>query len=84
MMRDIRIGLFKSDQRLNQWSYSDSYMGHFSVLSPQQTISKSVNEFAATSGRKLSLQEDQDLYVDCWVQDSHGIYLFNFFLEREP
>ncbi len=82
LMRDIRIGLFKSTSPRNQWSFTDSYMGTVNILSSGQTITKDVSEFEAQNRTRLNLSDYSDLYVDCWVQDSHGIYLFNFFLEK--
>jgi hypothetical protein len=80
-MRDVRIGIFSSPTRRNQWSFTDSFSGLVSLLSPRQTISKLVEEFRDGSGNRLELDSADPAYVDCWVQDEHGIYLFNFYLE---
>ncbi len=78
---DIRIGLFKSKNPRNRWSFGDSFVGRVDILSSNQTISKNLNEFRNSSGKYLDLPEDQPVYVDCWIQDSHGIYLFMFYLD---
>jgi hypothetical protein len=81
MMRDIRIGIFKSPSQRNQWSFTDSYMSTIDVLSSQQTIIKDIADFRNSKGEALDLSDSSPLHVDCWVQDSHGIYLFMFYLE---
>jgi hypothetical protein len=81
IMRDLRFGLFKSTTEVNQWNFGNAYAGTVTLLSPHQTITKGVHDFVHGSGESLDLEETEDLYVDCWVQDAHGIYLFNFFLE---
>ena len=80
-LRDIRIGLFKSDSERNQWSYADSYMGNISLLSSQQTVTKDLGDFRNASSQPFLLDDPHPLHVDCWVQDVHGIYLFMFYLE---
>lgn len=82
-LRDVQIGVFTSPTPKNQWSYQDSYMGGFPLVSGKQTITKPVYEFTDKSRRKLDLSNGNAVYVDCWIQDSHGIYLFQFFLEAE-
>jgi len=81
VMRNIRIGLFKSLTERHQWSYTDSYMAAIDILSPKQTITKALAEFQDGQGMQFALDENTSLYIDCWVQDTHGIYLFNFFVE---
>lgn len=83
LMRDIRIGIFKSTSQRNQWSYADSFMGAVSLLSAKQTITKDISDFKDSRGSSLDLSDDSPLHVDCWVQDVSGIYLFNFYLEKE-
>lgn len=78
-MRDIQIGLFVGKNKRNQWSFSDAYISNVSVLSSKQTISKQISEFMHATD-KLSIT-DLPIHVDCWVQDSFGIYLFNFYLD---
>lgn len=82
-LHNIRIGVFKNKTRQHQWSYADSHMGEIDHLSPHQTIVKSVDDFRKSDGNRLDLADDDPLYVDCWIQDDHGIYLFFFYLERE-
>ena len=31
----------------------------------------------------MDMSDGEAAYVDSWVQDDHGIYLFRFFLEAE-
>jgi len=80
ILRDVRIGLFKSHSQRNQWSYADSYMGSVSLLSGHQTVTKGLQDFRSNAGDSLRLNEPNSLHIDCWVQDEHGIYLFMFFL----
>ena len=79
-MHDVRIGVFSSPTQRNQSSFGDAHVGLVSILSPHQTISKQINEFRDQSGRALYLDDTNPLYVDCSIQDEHGIYLFNFYL----
>ena len=80
-INDIQIGLFVGKSRRNNWSYADAYTSSVSILSPKQTISKSIGDFMHTTD-KLTIA-DLPVHVDCWVQDSFGIYLFNFYLDEE-
>lgn len=82
LMRNIQIGIFKSYSQRNQWSYADSYMGSIDILSPKQTITKNISDFSNRDDNRLNLLDDSPLHIDCWVQDSHGIYIFMFFLEE--
>jgi len=81
IMRDIRIGIFKSYSQRNQWSYADSYIGTIDILSSQQTITKDIADFRNSKGDSLDLSDSSPLHVDCWVQYTHGIYLFMFYLD---
>jgi len=82
-LRDVQIGLFRTATERNQWNYADSYMGNFPLVSNQQTIAKTLGEFRDRFGNRFDLSDGQAVYVDCWVSDSHGIYVFRFFLERD-
>jgi len=82
IMRDIRIGIFKSKTPKHEWKYYESYMGKVDILSPHQTITKDISDFKNSKGECLDLSDNMPLHVDCWVQDSHGIYLFMFYLEK--
>jgi hypothetical protein len=82
-LRDIRIGVFRTKTQRNQWSYEDSYMSRFPLVSSHQTVVKQVGDFIDKASNKLDFSDGDEVYVDCWVQDSHGIYLFQFFLEKE-
>jgi len=82
-MQDVRIGLFRSSAEQSQWNYADSYMGSFPLVSGRQTIAKNLGEFLNGNRRQFDLSDGQQVFVDCWVSDSNGIYLFHFFLETE-
>ncbi len=82
-LRDIRIGIFKSNSPQNEWRYADSYMGEVAMLSSKQTITKELADFRDSDDIPLDLSDDIPFYVDCWIQDIHGIYLFIFYLEKE-
>lgn len=82
IMRDIQIGIFKSRTPKHEWKYYESYMGKVDILSPHQTITKNIADFKNSKGETLDLSDNIPLHVDCWVQDSHGIYLFMFYLEE--
>ena len=81
IMRDIKIGIFKGHSQRNQWSYADSYMGTIDIISSQQTITKEIADFRNSQDVSLDFSDNSPLHIDCWVQDSHGIYLFMFYLE---
>jgi hypothetical protein len=82
-LRNVRLGLFRTKTERNQWSYGDSYMASLTILSARQTISKKLGDFRDGRGNLLDMSDGEAAYVDCWVQDDHGIYLFRFFLETE-
>lgn len=82
-LQDVRIGLFRTETQRHQWAYEDSYRGNFPLVSSRQTIAKNFGEFRDNVGNRFDLSDGNAVYVDCWVQDNHGIYLFNFFLEKE-
>ncbi len=82
-LRDVHIGLFRTATERNQWNYGDSYQGLFPLVSGHQTIAKRLGEFSDQLGNRFDLSDGQEAYVDCWIHDSHGIYIFRFFLERE-
>lgn len=81
VIRDIKVGIFKSITPLHEWGYHRSYMGRIDILSSHQTITKDVGEFKNLEGTVLDLLDNVPLHIYCWVQDSHGIYLFMFYLE---
>lgn len=81
-IENLQIGLFQSTTQRHQWSFGDAFSKSIPRLSGKQSISLSVSEFlSVSSGKALDLTDDAPLYVDCWLQDNAGIYLFNFFLE---
>lgn len=83
LMRDIRVGIFKSYSQRDHWSYTDSFQGSINILSSKQTITKDISDFKDDKGNSLDLTDNSPLHIDCWVQDNYGIYLFMFFLEKE-
>lgn len=82
-MRNVRLGLFRTETERHQWAYQDAYMGEVPLLSPKQTVTKRLGEFRDQRGNLLDISDGAAAHVDCWVEDSHGIYLFRFFLENE-
>jgi len=81
-IENLRIGLFKSSTQRHSWNFGDAFSKSVPRLSGKQSTSLSVDQFTSeTDGSKLDLSDDNSLYVDCWLQDNAGIYLFNFFLE---
>jgi hypothetical protein len=58
-------------------------MAEIPLLSGQQTVAKHLGEFRAQDGTRLDMSDGQAAFVDCWVEDKFGIYLFRFFLEEE-
>jgi len=82
-LHDVQIGLFKSESQQHYWNYQESYMGHFPIASGRQTIAKELDEFKDQYGSKFDLSDGKAVHVDCWISDSHGIYLFHFYLEKE-
>ncbi len=80
-IRDLRIGLFKNQTRRNQWSFGDAFVGGIAILSPRQTLMRDITDFQHANGSQFGLDEPNRLYVDCWLQDQAGIYLFLFELD---
>lgn len=81
-IENLRIGLFKSSTQRHSWSFGDAFSKSVPRLSGKQSTSLSIDQFASEAdGLMLDLTDDNALYVDCWLQDNAGIYLFNFFLE---
>lgn len=82
-LTDVRIGLFRSSVQRHSWSYADAYTGQIPLVSAKQTVTKGITSFANQSGQRFDLSDGNDVHIDCWVQDNHGIYLFHFFIEGE-
>jgi hypothetical protein len=80
-IENLRIGLFRSKTQRYQWSFGEAFTKSVPRISGKQSVSLSANEFLSEDGTALDLTDDDPLYVDCWLQDNAGIYLFNFFLE---
>lgn len=79
---NIRIGLFKDVAQRHSWSFADAFSKNVPCLTGKQSISFNIGEFRSeTNGASLDLLDKVPLYVDCWLQDNSGIYLFNFYLE---
>jgi hypothetical protein len=81
-IKDLRIGLFSSSTSRTSWQFADAYVATVPMLSGGQTIAKELNDFRHTNSNRFGLP-DTAVYVDCWVQDNTGIYLFNFYLDAE-
>lgn len=82
-IENLRIGLFKDTSQRHSWSFADAFSKSIPCLSGKQSISLTIGEFHTESdGSALDLLDDAPLYVDCWLQDNSGIYLFNFYLEQ--
>lgn len=81
-LRDLNIGLFKSDSQRHQWSFEDAYSKTVSLLSPKQSTSVDVAEFKDIHGKPLEINDSPPAYIDCWVQDQNGIFLFNFLIDE--
>lgn len=81
-IENLRIGLFKSLSQKHSWSFADAFSKSIPRLSGKQSSSLSIEQFTSEAdGSVLALNDDSPLYVDCWLQDNSGIYLFNFYLE---
>lgn len=81
-IENLRIGIFKSSIERNSWNFGEAYSKSVLRLSGKQSTSLSIDQFVREASREeLNLWDDEPLYVDCWLQDNAGIYLFNFFLE---
>lgn len=81
-IENLRIGLFKSMCQKQSWNFADAYSKSVPKLTGKQSTSLAIEQFISeTDGSMLSLTDDSSLYVDCWLQDNSGIYIFNFYLE---
>ena len=81
-IENLRIGLFKSASQKQNWNFGDAYTKTLPRLSGRQSTSLSIDQFASElDGTILDLSDAMPLYVDSWLQDNSGIYLFNFYLE---
>jgi len=81
-IESLRIGLFASRAQKHSWSYAEAYERSVTRLSGRQTISLSLESFKDQRSRsELEIPNTGVVYVDCWLQDNSGIYLFNFLLE---
>jgi len=81
-MRNIIVGIFSSETQRHYWDLGDSYRKKIDVLSPHQTITININDFTDNSGNHLDLTINLPLFVECWIQDLFGIYLFMFYLKE--
>jgi len=82
MLENLRVGLFKETSQRHNWNFADAYSKTVPCLSGKQSISMAVGEFHSESDNSaLDLSDSAPLFVDCWLQDNNGIYLFNFYLE---
>ena len=82
VIENLQIGLVKSATQRHRWWFGDAYSKSIPRLGGRQSTSLSVDQFTLSSdGTSLELVEPNFLYVDCWLQDNAGIYLFNFLIE---
>ena len=81
-IRDIHVGVFKSSTQKQSWSYAEAFTKTVPLLSAKQSIAISIEEFKNEIDFALELSDKPPVYVDCWVQDQHGIFLFNFLLNE--
>lgn len=83
IIRDLRIGLFKSKTKKDNWYFGDAFASSIGILSPKQTISKELSDFRDVRNIELKVEDiELPLNIDCWIQDNFGIYLFMFYLEN--
>jgi len=81
-MRNIIIGIFSSETQRHHWDLGDSYRKKIDVLSPHQTITINIDDFTDNFSKRLDLTKNLPLFVECWIQDLFGIYLFMFYLKE--
>jgi hypothetical protein len=81
-IENLQIGLFKSSVQKHSWNFGDAFSKSVPRLSGGQSTSLGIDQFTSETDRsKLELADPTPLYVDCWLQDNSGIYIFNFYLE---
>jgi hypothetical protein len=79
---NLHIGIFKSASQAHSWNFADAFSKNVPSLSAKQSLSITIHEFLSQADQaKLDLLDPSPLYVDCWLQDNNGIYLFNFYVE---
>lgn len=82
-IQHLNVGIFESFQQQSSWNFADAFSKTVPLLSGGQSLSIDVGDFvSAKTGKQLDLSSNQQLYIDCWVQDQYGIYLFNFCLQQ--
>lgn len=79
-LQQLRIGLFVGNSPRAQWAFAEAFTGSVTRLGARQMLSKDLADFRNASGKRFQMGSNRDQYLDCWVQDEHGIYLFNFVL----
>ena len=81
-IENLRVGLFKSSSQRHSWEYSSAFSTIVARLGGKQTVSLAASQFVdPINNSQFDLTDIGPLYVDCWLQDNAGIYLFNFLLE---
>jgi hypothetical protein len=81
-IENLRIGLFKAPDQRHNWNFGDAFSKSIPSLSGKQSISVVLDEFCSDTTKScFDLLDNSPLYVDCWLQDNSGIYLFNFYIE---
>jgi hypothetical protein len=76
---NLRLGLFKPEVRRHQWDFGDAFFKSVPKLSAKQSMALGTAEFLSRKDEsRLDLSDPGRLYVDVWVSNEEGIYLFNF------
>lgn len=75
-LRNLQLGLFVGSGPRHSWSLADAYRSSLPSLGPQQTTTKLAADFRDAAGTEPDLSAA--VYIDCWLEDRDGIYLFRF------
>jgi hypothetical protein len=77
----VRLGIFKSDSKMYDYVYDQSYMATIDPIPVNQRAVKQLSAFIDEAGNALTLPPGKDTHVACWVSDADNIIVFQFFLE---
>jgi hypothetical protein len=75
-LENLQLGLFVGDEQRHQWALEDAFLASVPSLGARQTLVRSGTDFRDQAGDAPDLESAS--FVDCWVQDRNGIYLFQF------
>ncbi len=81
-LHNLSLGLFVGDAPRQDWSWKDAYRASVPALGARQTLVKSESGFQDNHHRTPDLENNS--FVDCWIQDRNGIYLFQFARDEGP